>query len=90
MYCVSGVKNQIVRIANSTPSLNAKYFPRKKKYTIKYKYEGKYVSGIECWKQLKFLYETSTLQKIDWKYVESLVDIRDKYVELLSEYKIVE
>lgn len=81
------MQENVVKIAESTPSFNVKYLSQKRVYRIKYKYKGRYATGEDCFNQLKFIYETMKLSKIDWSYF--VVDIFEKHIEISSSYKFV-
>lgn len=87
MYTIREVFEDMIKIAEATSSMNVKYFPRKGKYQIKYKVNGRYTTGWECLHQLMFLYETACSQKINWDYV--LYTVYGKHIELSSSYKII-
>lgn len=80
MYTLCEVKDDIIKIADATKSLTVKYFPRKKVYQIKFKQKGRYMTGWETFNQIKFLYETTKTQKIDWNLF--IYQVFDKYIEI--------
>ncbi len=80
MYCMREVKYDIIEIAKATKSMNVKYFPRKRIYRIKFKQNGRYMTGWETFNQIKFLYETTKMQKIDWNFF--IYQVFSNYIEI--------
>lgn len=87
MYTIQEVNTAIIKLAEATPSLKVKYFPRKQTYQIKFKNKGRYATGWECFNHIKFLYETANLQKINWDYF--LYQVFDKHIEIHNSYKVI-
>lgn len=87
MYSYQDITNSIIKIVETTPSFKVNYLSRKKVYRIKYKTNGHYMSGWECFNQVKFLYETMNLQKINWDYF--IYTIYNNHIEIPNAYKIV-
>lgn len=87
MYTIQEVTESVIKIAEATPSMKVTYFPRKKRYQIKFKSKGRYTTGWECFNQVKFLYETTNLQKINWDYF--IYQVFDKHIEIPNSYKFI-
>lgn len=83
---MSEVAEFMVKIAESMPEMKVDYFITKNFYKIKFKKDGKYVSGAETLEKLKSIYELNN-PKVPWEYF--LCDIRDKHIEIFSTYKFV-
>ena len=77
-YTLREVTLELFAIANNNPHFVITKKTRKQGFEIKYKPKCRYLSGKECFKHLKFLYETMYLKKINWDYLNYIIE--DKHI----------
>ena len=78
-YTFGEITYALIELAIATPAMKVERKPRKKVLEIKMKNHGRYITGQEVFNHLKFLYETTNKQTVEWKYLRYTV--KDKHVE---------
>ena len=83
VYTLREVKLELFALANTNPHFVIIKKTRKKGFEIKYKPAGRYLSGKECFEHLKFLYETMYLKKINWDYLNYIIEDKHIFISII-------